>query len=87
MDWVAVDLDFLNRYSVAFRGDWKQLRDSKRWIENNRDNYSVKTLMDGIVVMERTTNSEASHNLKLENALNELLAAPIPNDPKRRSKT
>jgi uncharacterized membrane protein len=87
VDWIAVDLDFLNRYSVAFRGDWKQLRDSKRWIENNRDNYRVKALMDGIVVMELTTNREASHNLKLENALNELLAAPIPNDPKRRSKT
>jgi hypothetical protein len=36
--------------------------------------------------MKRTTNREASHNLKLENALDELLATPLPDDPKRRSK-
>jgi len=86
IDWIAVDLDFLNRYGVAFRGDWKQLRNSKRWIENNRDTYSVQALKDGVVVMERTTKREASHNLKLESALNELLATPLPKDPKRRSK-
>ena len=86
VDWIAVDLDFLNRYGVAFRGDWKQLRKSKRWIENNRNTYSVQALKDGIVVMERTTRREASHNLKLESALNELLATPLPDDPKRRSK-
>jgi uncharacterized membrane protein len=86
VDWIAVDLDFLNRYGVAFRGDWKQLRNSKRWIDNNRDTYSVQALKDGVVVMERTTKREASHNLKLESALNELLATPLPDDPKRRSK-
>ena len=86
VDWIAVDLDFLNRYGVAFRGDWKQLRNSKRWIENNRDTYSVQALKDGVVVMERTTKREASHNQKLESALNELLATPLPDDPKRRSK-
>jgi uncharacterized membrane protein len=86
VDWIAVDLDFLNRYGVAFRGDWKQLRNSKRWIDNNRDTYSVQALKDGVVVMERTTKREASHNQKLESALNELLATPLPDDPKRRSK-
>ena len=86
VDWIAVDLDFLNRYGVAFRGDWKQLRNSKRWIDNNRDIYSVQALKDGVVVMERTTKREASHNLRLESALDELLATPLPDDPKRRSK-
>ena len=86
VDWIAVDLDFLSRYGVAFRGDWKQLRNSKRWIENNRDTYNVQALNDGVVVMKRTTNREADHNLKLENALNQILATPLPDDPKRRSK-
>ena len=86
VDWIAIDLDFLNRYGVAFRGDWKQLRNSKRWIENNRDTYNVQALNDGVVVMKRTTNREADHNLKLENALNQILATPLPDDPKRRSK-
>jgi hypothetical protein len=48
--------------------------------------YNVQALNDGVVVMKRTTNREADHNLKLENALDDLLAAPLPNDPKRRSK-
>ena len=86
VDWIAVDLDFLNRYGVAFQGDWKQLRNSKRWIENNRDDYKVRALNDGVVVMERTINREAGLNPKLENALNQLLASPLPEAPKRRSK-
>ena len=86
VDWIAVDLDFLNRYGVAFQGDWKQLRNSKRWIENNRDDYRVRALNDGVVVMERTINREAGLNPKLENALNQLLASPLPEAPKRRSK-
>ena len=86
VDWIAVDLDFLNRYSVAFQGDWKQLRNSKRWLENNRDDYKVRALNDGVVVMERNSNREAGLNLTLENGLNQLLASPLPESPKRRSK-
>ena len=86
VDWIAVDLDFLNRYSVAFQGDWKQLRNSKRWLENNRDDYKVRALNDGVVVMERNSNREAGFNLTLENGLNQLLASPLPESPKRRSK-
>jgi hypothetical protein len=36
--------------------------------------------------MQRNANREAGRNLKLENALNEILATPLPDDPKRRSK-
>ena len=86
VDWIAVDLDFLNRYGVAFQGDWKQLRNSKRWLENNRDDYKVRALNDGVVVMERNSNREAGLNLTLENGLNQLLASPLPESPKRRSK-
>ena len=86
VDWIAVDLDFLSRYGIAFRGDWKQLRNSKRWIETNRANYSVQALSDGVVVMQRNANREAGRNLKLENALNQILATPLPDNPKRRSK-
>ena len=86
VDWIAVDLDFLNRYGIAFQRDWKQLRNSKRWLENNRDDYKVRALNDGVVVMERNSNREAGFNLTLENGLNQLLASPLPESPKRRSK-
>ena len=36
VDWVAVDLDLIERYGVAFRSDWRQLRNSRRWLEQHR---------------------------------------------------
>jgi hypothetical protein len=36
--------------------------------------------------MQGNANREAGRNLKLENALNQILATPLPDDPKRRSK-
>ncbi len=86
VNWIAVDLDFSSRYGVTYRGDWKQLGNSKRWIENNRSDYSVQALRDGVVVMQRNANREAGRNLKLENALNQILATPLPDNTKRRSK-
>ena len=51
VDWVAVDLDFLER-SVAFRRDWKQLR-KRRWLQEHRSSHSVQAFDDGILVMQR----------------------------------
>ena len=30
VDWIAIDLDWLERYSVAFRSDWRELRRIKQ---------------------------------------------------------
>ena len=53
VDWVAVDLDLLERYGRAFAGDWRQLRNSKRWIEEHRQAYRVQSLEDGVVVLQK----------------------------------
>jgi hypothetical protein len=48
---------------------------------------SHKSSPIGLRFMERNSNREAGHNLKLERALNELMAARLlPNDPKRHLK-
>ena len=60
-----------------------QLGNSKRWIENNRSDYNVQALSDGVVVMQRNANREAGRNLKLENALNQILATPLLDNTKR----
>jgi hypothetical protein len=47
---------------------------------------AFRPLSDGVVVMQRNANREAGRNLKLESALNEILATPLLDNPKRRSK-
>jgi len=83
VDWVAVDLQLLERYGVAFRGDWRQLRNSRRWIDDHRDRYAVRALQDGVVVLERSS----QRNRQLEAELDRYLARPMPADPRDRSKT
>ena len=81
VDWIAVDLDLLERYGIAFRGDWRQLRKSRRWIQKHRQTHSVQALSDGVLVMKRG----GAHQEALELALDQALRQPLPNDPKRRS--
>ena len=80
VEWVAVDLDLLERYSVAFRGDWKQLRKSRRWFEQHRDSHSVQALHDGVVVLQRG----GARNEELEERFDQVLARPLPIDPRER---
>ena len=81
MGWVAVDLDLLERYGMAFRGDWRQLRNSKRWIEEQRQAYRVQSLDDGVVVLQQ----DGPIHAELEAALDRQLQRPLPADPRRRS--
>lgn len=80
VEWVAVDLDLLERYSLAFRGDWKQLRKSRRWFEQHRDSHSVQALHDGVVVLQRG----GARNEELEERFDQVLARPLPIDPRER---
>ena len=80
MDWVAVDLDLLERYGRAFAGDWRQLRNSKRWIEEHRQAYRVQSLEDGVVVLQK----EGPIHAPLELALDQTLQQPLPANPRRR---
>ena len=80
VDWVAVDLDLLERYGRAFAGDWRQLRNSKRWIEEHRQAYRVQSLADGVVVLQK----EGPIHGPLELALDQTLQQPLPANPRRR---
>ena len=81
--WIAVDLDLLERYGAAFRGDWRQLKKSRRWIQEHRDSYTVQALRDGVVALERN----GRRNPQLEERLDAVLARPLPDDPQKLSKT
>ena len=81
VDWIAVDLDLLTRYGVAFRGDWRQLRNSRAWIAEHRATYPVQAIADGVVVMQHNGNRQ----VEVEAQLDQLLNQPMPIDPRRRS--
>ena len=83
VDWIAVDLNLLERYSAAFRGDWRQLKKSRRWLEDHRDGYAVKALEDGVLALERN----GLRDPKLEARLDDVLAQPLPGDPRDQTKT
>ena len=80
VEWVAVDLDLLERYGRAFAGDWRQLRNSKSWIEQHRQAYCVQSLEDGVVVLQKGGPIHAP----LELALDQTLQQPLPANPRRR---
>ena len=65
VDWIAVDLDLLERYGVAFRGDWRQLRNSRRWLSDHRESHAVQAVNDGVVVLERN----GQHHPDLETSM------------------
>ena len=82
MDWIAVDLDWLERYSVAFRGDWRALKRIKQELPRQMDAYRVQAIENGIAVLQR----DGPQKLALERQLRELLATPLAPDPSQPSK-
>ena len=79
VNWVAADLGLLERYGVAFRSDWRQLRRSRRWLLEHRDSYAARALKDGVIVLERSQDTTPA----LERALDEYLQRPLPMDPRQ----
>ena len=73
VDWVAVDLDLLQCYGGAFAGDWRQPRNSKRWIEQHRQAYRVQSLEDGVVVLQKEGPIHAPLELALDRTLQQSL--------------
>jgi uncharacterized membrane protein len=82
VDWIAVDLDWLERYSVAFRSDWSELRRVKRELPEQMGDYRVQAIEDGVAVLER----EGQRNPELEKELSLRLATPLKSDPRKQSK-
>ena len=82
VEWVAVDLSILERYGVAFRRDWRQLKKSLIWIEENHKIYTPQAIRDGVVVLQHHGRNNPALNTELET----LLQRPLPQSPSRRSK-
>ena len=82
VDWIAIDLDWLERYSVAFRSDWSELRRIKQELPGQMVDYSVQAIEDGVAVLER----EGQRNPELEKELSLRLATPLKPDPRKQSK-
>ena len=78
VDWIAVDLDWLERYGVAFRGDWKALRRTRQDLLRQLNSYKVQAISDGVVVLQR--NGAVQPNL--QQAVRHRLQKPLPPDPR-----
>ena len=72
--------DLIERYGVAFRSDWRQLRSSRRWLEQHRNMYVVQALNDGVAVLQR----QGPIHPGLEQKLDDVLRRPLPLDPRKR---
>lgn len=78
VEWIAVDLDWLERYGIAFRGDWKALRRIRQDLLEQLDSFKVQAISDGIVVLQRN----GAVQPKLQQALRDRLQKPLPTDPR-----
>ena len=81
VEWIAVDLDWLERYSVAFRSDWRELRRIKQELPDQVDAYRVQGFMDGIAVLQQNGPLKP----ELERQLQERLTTPLPPDPRHQA--
>jgi hypothetical protein len=79
VDWIAVDLDWLERYSVAFRSDWRELRRIKQELPHQMGDYRVQGFTKGIAVLQH----KGPLQPKLEQQLREQLATPLAPHPSR----
>ncbi|WP_231598047.1 DUF2079 domain-containing protein [Synechococcus sp. CBW1002] len=55
VEWIAVDLDWLQRYGAAFAGDRQQYRKAVKRVQQmlEKGTYGIRALDDGVVVLER----------------------------------
>lgn len=53
VDWIVVDLDWMRRYSVAFRKERQALRASLRELDSLEGRYGIQRLEDGVLLLQR----------------------------------
>ncbi|WP_369820080.1 DUF2079 domain-containing protein [Synechococcus sp. 1G10] len=53
VDWIAVDLDWLRRYAVAFPNDREALENSLEALSTLPEPYGVRAFSDGVVLLQR----------------------------------
>ena len=82
VEWIAVDLDYQQRYASAFPREGKALRKTMRLLHEGLSDYSVRAVADGVVILERGGRSDPSAAKALKAVLGH---APKTMPPTRRS--
>jgi hypothetical protein len=77
VDWVAVDLERLQRHAPAFAEDRDVLQGCRQRLEDMGSDYGIRALQDGVVILQRGAGDAPGSR----GALQALLAAPIPAPP------
>ena len=65
VDWIAVDVDYQQRYAAAFPREEKSLRKTIRLLDKLQKEYGVRAVNDGVVILERggANDPAATHKL------------------------
>ncbi|MCS5693883.1 DUF2079 domain-containing protein [Cyanobium sp. FGCU-6] len=72
VDWIAVDLDWLERYGVAFRRDRYFLRRSLEHLQELPRSYGVRRVDDGVVLLQREGEEDPHEEAELQRLLKRL---------------
>ena len=80
VDWVAVDLQWLERYGKAFGRDREALDASLRWLSQPQLDYAPVAVMDGVVVLQRQATPRPELVGQLQALLNRLKSEQQQND-------
>ena len=72
VDWVAVDLNWLERYSKAFDEDRETLEASVEWLSQPQLTYGPVSVRDGVVVLQRHAAPEPELDRQLHALLSRL---------------
>ena len=80
VDWVAVDLQWLERYGKAFGRDRQALRQSWRWLSQPQLNYAPVAVVDGVVVLQRQGSAHPEAAQQLQALLERIQPAGSQND-------
>ena len=78
VEWIAVDLDWLKRYSTAFPRDWRKLKNIQKKLVGKVGQYQTQAIHDGVVVLQLNGPEKPELNAFLQ----DLLRASLPSDPK-----
>ncbi|MFZ0408764.1 MAG: DUF2079 domain-containing protein [Cyanobium sp.] len=80
VDWVAVDLNWLERNGKAFDQDREALEESVQWLRQPQLNYAPVRVLDGVVVLQRHAPSRPEPDRQLQVLLSHLQGAAQQND-------
>ncbi|MFM7265640.1 MAG: DUF2079 domain-containing protein, partial [Cyanobium sp.] len=72
VDWIAVDLDWMRRYAVAFHKERWALRASLRQLDAQQKHYGVQRLEDGVLLLQRGQPDDADALRRWQALRNEL---------------